>query len=251
MEFRRLLHRRHVWLSSNIYFKQLDYRRKLTNCYTTFLATEFLEYTRNRSGVDVSDQLGVLSFQRWSDLRQTRRRCSSRVNASAMTEVLSAPATTAAPAWACARGWKGAAPEALGSSKLSQRRRTQAWRSDASFGLDRQRSAPQFHAALRDSELSAGPALGRRMGPGTLSARQPLKQFFRDRPVVSSSQGSSSRSFAWPPVTSQVPGPLLPLFLWLHRRKIAKPRYQLHQYKSRVGTARTFPILACCAACRW
>jgi hypothetical protein len=49
--------------------------------------------------------------------------------------------------------------------------------------------------------------------------------------VTSSSQATqfSSRSFAWPPVTSQVPEPFSRLFALLSLRKIAKPRCQQYQ----------------------
>jgi hypothetical protein len=128
-----------------------------------------------------------------------------RVPINAVVLALSAPATTAARA--CAQGRRAVVRKALGTSKSIPRRRTPLWPSHATSGLDRQRSAPRFHAALRDSELSAAPALGRRTSPGALSTtRQAREQFFRDWPVVSSSQRSSSRSLAWPPVTSQVRG---------------------------------------------
>jgi hypothetical protein len=107
----------------------------------------------------------------------------------ATTVALSAPVTTAvAPAGACAQVQQGAVRKALGTSKLIPRRRTQAWRSHATFGPRWQRFAPRFHAALRDSELFAAPALSRWLVPGALSTmRQPREQF--SRPVVSSTNG--------------------------------------------------------------
>jgi hypothetical protein len=154
----------------------------------------------------------------------------------ATTVALSAPVTTAvAPARAYAQGQRGAVRKALGTSKLIPRRRTQAWRSHATFGPRWQRFAPRFHAALRDSELSAAPALSRWLVPGALSTMRPPREQF-SRPVVSSSQRSSSRSSAWPAVTSQVRGRVSQLPAWLHRRKIAKPRYRRHQHKLRSGS---------------
>jgi hypothetical protein len=95
-----------------------------------------------------------------------------RVPINAVVLALSAPATTAARA--CAQGRRAVVRKALGTSKSIPRRRTPLWPSHATSGLDRQRSAPRFHAALRDSELSAAPALGRRIGLYDRSAKEPL-----------------------------------------------------------------------------
>jgi hypothetical protein len=64
--------------------------------------------------------------------------------------------------------------------------------------------------------------------------------------VISSSQATrlSSRSLAWPPVTSQVPEPLLRLFALLPHCGTASPRCQRYQRRLRPGNERTPAKLA-------
>src|SRR5215831_9698398 len=170
------------------------------------------------------------------------------------------PATTAAFwSWACSWGQqRGAAAEALGSSQgfPGWRQgfpgwRSVAYRSGAPSGLDWRRAGPRFAPARRDPPLSDAPvpcrwrerqALSRRPPrarsaqrlPLASSARMAEQQRFRDRQVASSSQtaGPNSRSSAWSPATSQVPEPLPRLSAWVLRRKIAKPGWLQHRYKS-------------------
>src|SRR6516164_11756712 len=151
------------------------------------------------------------------------------------TVALSTPGTTMAPPGTCARGLRGTVAVALGFSQVFPRRRTPAWRCHAPSSADCRQVPGGFPAPLPDSALSAAPAPRRVRGREELSARQSPEQFFRDWPAASSSLVSSSRSFAWPPATSQVPGPLSQLPAWLHRRKIAKPRWLQHQLGQRSG----------------
>jgi hypothetical protein len=144
--------------------------------------------------------------------RCIRARMSGKTKPELLTAAVLVTATTMATPGACGRGLPGTVAVALGFSKVLTRRRTPAGRCHAPSTLDRRQVPGGFPAPLRDSALSAAPAPRRVRGREELLARQSPKQFFRDRPVASSSQASSSRSFAWPAVTSQVPVPLLRLF---------------------------------------
>ena len=143
--------------------------------------------------------------------------------------VLVSAMTGALLAWACARERRAAAV-ALASSQGFPRQRIPAWRCHAPSVLDRPQLPGRFPAPLRDSAPSAAPAPGRWRGQSAQSVQR-VAPAFRNRPMASSSRASSLRSFAWPLVTSQVPGPFSQLPAWLHRRKIAKPGWLQHQYK--------------------
>src|SRR6516165_8154038 len=65
---------------------------------------------------------------------------------SVTTAVLSASAMTAAPAWACARGLRGAAAVALGFSKVFPRLRIPVWRCHAPSSSDRRQVPGVFPA---------------------------------------------------------------------------------------------------------
>src|SRR3974377_2243086 len=114
---------------------------------------------------------------------------------SATTVALSVPATPVATLGACARGLRGPAAVALGFSKVFPRRRTPAWRCHAPSSSDCRQVPGGVPAPLRGSALSAASAPGRAWGREVPLARQSPEQFFRNWPVVSSSQASSSRSF--------------------------------------------------------
>jgi hypothetical protein len=153
------------------------------------------------------------------------------------------------PAAAAARRPRGAAArEAPGFSQGRLSGLSASGRCHVSTRLDRRPFARRFAAALRDSAPSAAPGLGRGRRRWALSTRQSEKQCFRDW-VTSSSQAtpSNSRSLASPPVTSQVPEPFSRLFALLPHRKIAKPRYQQYQCKSRPESGRILARLVCCA----
>ena len=168
------------------------------------------------------------------------------------------PATTAAFwSWACSWGQqRGAAAEALGSSQGFPGWRQEfpgwrsvAYRSGAPSGLDWRRAGPRFAPARRDPPLSDAPAPGRwrerqapsarplrarsaQLLPLALPAGMAEQRCFRDR------AGPNSRSSARCPATSQVREPLRRLSAWVFPRKIARPRWLQHRYKSRADTGR-------------
>ena len=165
----------------------------------------------------------------------------------AVVLALSAPATTAARAVLrgggrlCGRLWElqnQFRDGELHSGHLTRR-----------LVLDWQRSAPRFHAALSNSRAICCTCAGSTDGAGgVFDDATASGAIFRDWPVVSSSQRSSSRNhFAWPPVTSQIRGRVAQLPASLHRHKIARPRYQRHQYGWRPVTgepSRTSPFIS-------
>src|SRR5262249_14344035 len=112
---------------------------------------------------------------------------------------------------------------------------------------DWRRAGPRFAPARRDPLLSDAPVPCRWRERQALSGRPPPawsplassawmaeQQRFRGRQVASSSQsaGPNSRSSAWSPATSPVPEPLPRLSALVLHRKIAKPGWLQHRYRS-------------------
>src|SRR6516164_1657255 len=172
--------------------------------------------------------------------------------------VVLVPVTTAAFwSWACAWGQQRvAAAEALGSSQGFRGwrqgflgRRSVAYRSGVLSGLDWRRAGPRFVPALRDPPLSDAPAPGRWRERQALSGRPPRARSAQRLPLASLAgmaeqpcfrdrAGPNLRSSAWSLATSQVAEPLPRLSAWVPRRKIAKPGWLQHRYKSRLGIGR-------------
>src|SRR6516225_3782435 len=171
--------------------------------------------------------------------------------------VLLVPVTTAAfSSWACAWGQQWAAAEALGSSQgfRGWRRgflgwRSVAYRSGVPSGLDWRRAGPRFAPTRRDPPLSDAPAPGRWRERQALSGRPPRARSAQRLPLASLAGMAeqrcfrdrarpNSRSSAWFRATSQVREPLPRLSAWVFPRKIARPRWLQHRYKSRADTGR-------------
>src|SRR5262245_26442015 len=168
-----------------------------------------------------------------------------------MTGAPSAPAPTAAPTAVCAREGRSVAAEvAPESSQVSPRQRSAASRFRVPAGLARRRAAQLFAVGWSDCALAAAFAPGRGTERWALAAARVrpaqwlLLVVSPGRTSSSHAARSSSRSFAWPPATSQVAERLSQLPAWLHHCKIAKSRLLQHQYKLPPDNDRTLASFA-------
>src|SRR5262249_8467153 len=195
---------------------------------------------------------------RWSDYRiipnrYLLARCSEHcLGVRAVVLVL----VTAAAfwSWACAWGQKWVAVAALGSSRgfRGWRQgfpgwRSVAYRSGAPSGLDWRRAGPRFAPPRPDPPLSDAPAPDRWRERQALSGRPPRARSAQPLPLASPARmaeraGPNLRSSAWSPATSQVPELLPRLSAWVPRRKIAKPGWLQHRYKSPPDSGRSLLV---------